>query len=320
MQVDEKPNEIGDAPLAARAPEPAARRRAWHPRAVLDRLDHLILAVRDLDGAEAAYTRLLGRRSSWRGEHPAAGTANVLFRLDNCYVELLAATGEGPIAAWLSQHLDAHGEGVAGLAFGTPDAEACYAEWKERGLDPAPPQPGLGRDHESGAFREWTNVHLPPSQTRGVLVFAIEHRSPADILPEAPLWTDAESAVSGLDHVVVMSRDPDATRALYADALGLRLALDQERPEWKARQLFFRVGGVTVEVGARLGAEPEPDADDELWGLAWKVPDAAAAHARIADAQRVDALRDGRKPGTRVFTVKDGSCSVPTLMIEHIGR
>jgi hypothetical protein len=30
----------------------------------------------------------------------------------------------------------------------------------------------------------------------------------------------------------------------------------------------------------------------------------------------VSELRDGRKPGTRVFTVRDGSCGVPTLMIE----
>ena len=28
-------------------------------------------------------------------------------------------------------------------------------------------------------------------------------------------------------------------------------------------------------------------------------------------------LRDGRKPGTRVFSVKDQTCGVPTLVIQH---
>ena len=295
-------------------------REAWHAPRVLDRLDHLIVAVRDLDAAEAAYTRLLGRRSSWRGEHPAAGSANVLFRLESTYLELLAPQGDGPIAQWLNGRLDAEGEGVAGLAFGTPEAAACYDAWKAQGLEPAAPQEGLGRDHESGAFREWTNVHLPPSKTRGVMIFAIEHRSPADILPPAPAWCDEAATVTDLDHVVVMTKDPDATRALYEDRLGLRLALDQERPEWKARQLFFRVGGITVEVGARLGAAPEPDAKDQLWGLAWKTPDATAAHARISESAATNDPRDGRKPGTRVFTVKDSTCGVPTLMIEHPPR
>jgi hypothetical protein len=27
-------------------------------------------------------------------------------------------------------------------------------------------------------------------------------------------------------------------------------------------------------------------------------------------------VRKGRKPGTRVFTVQDGTCGVPTLMLE----
>ena len=39
------------------------------------------------------YGRLLGRRPSWRGEHPGYGTANTLFRLDNTYLELLLELG-----------------------------------------------------------------------------------------------------------------------------------------------------------------------------------------------------------------------------------
>ena len=81
------------------------------------------------------------------------------------------------------------------------------------------------------------------------------------------------------------------------------------------------MGGVTVEIGARLDANPEPGASDELWGLSYRVADADAARARLAEAGiDVSEVRSGRKPGTRVFTVKDGTFGVPTLMLEPAPR
>ena len=59
-------------------------------------IDHIIIAVSDLAEASAEYSALLGRQPSWRGAHPDYGTANTLFKLDNTYIELLAADG----AAW----------------------------------------------------------------------------------------------------------------------------------------------------------------------------------------------------------------------------
>ena len=282
---------------------------------MLDRLDHVILAVRDLESATRDYARFLGRRPSWRGEHPSAGSANTLFRLENLYLELLAPSGPGPIGAALEAWLAAHGDGPLGLAFGTPDAAECRAELAERGLEPGPVGKGLGRDVESGAIREWLNVGLPLERTRGVLLFAIQHTSPDALLPPATVIGKPEAAIGGLDHAVIETSDAEATKALYGGALGLRLALDREFPQWGARLIFYRVGGITVELAARLDAEPSPS--DKFWGLSWRVPDADAARARLADAGLdVSEVRPGRKPGTRVLTVRNGTCGVPTLLIE----
>jgi catechol 2,3-dioxygenase-like lactoylglutathione lyase family enzyme len=284
---------------------------------MLNSLDHVIIAVADLEPAIGAYARLLGRRPSWRGEHPALGTVNALFKLDNTYVELLApAASEGD---WLRKRIEGQGEGLMGLAFGTDDAEKCAAFFRERGLQPQDPSPGMGRDTDSGAFREWTNVHLPTTDSRGLLVFAIEHRTPPEHLPPATAMFGEEGAVFGLDHVVVQTKDPEATKAFYGDALGIRLALDREAAQWGSRMLFFRIGGVTVECVGRLDEEPDPNAPDQLWGAAWRVPDIEAARTRMADAGiSVSGIRDGRKPGTRVFSVKDQSCGVPTLVIQPV--
>jgi len=292
---------------------------------VLISLDHTILAVRDLDAATSGYARLLGRSPSWRGEHPAAGTANALFRLENTYIELLSPEGDGVHGRAVSSWLETRGEGLIGIAFGTDDADTCHRFFEERGLKPEAIEKGLGRDVESGAFREWRRVPLPGDTTRGVLLFAIEHLSEDSTLtPGLPIG-DEGAAIFGLDHVVVQTADAEATKALYGDGLGLRLALDRTFPKWGARLLFFRVGGITLEVAASLATEKGDAGNkslvsserDQLWGLSFQVRNADAARARLdATGFDVSEVRDGRKPGTRVFTVRDGTCGVPTLVLQ----
>jgi catechol 2,3-dioxygenase-like lactoylglutathione lyase family enzyme len=283
---------------------------------MFDSLDHVIVAVADLRSATERYQALLGRPPSWRGQHPGAGTANALFRLDNTYLELLAPTGEGAVGDRLRERLETEGEGVLGLAFGTSDLAAAVATLRERGVSVSDPQPGHGRDGETGAERRWENAFLTPESSRGPLVFGIQHHSPPDALP---LRDPAEpaAAVEALDHVVLMSADLDATRALYGDALGLRLALDRNFEARGTRILFFRVGGATVEIAGPMDGGPDPAAPDRLWGLAYRIPDLDAGVRRVAAAGfDVSEVRAGRKPGTRVCTVRDGTAGVPTLLIE----
>ncbi len=286
---------------------------------MLHSLDHVVVAVRELERASAETARLLGRTPAWRGEHPAAGTANTLFRFDNTYLELLAAQGEGPLGSAIQGFLDAQGEGLVALAFGTDDAEACRAELAERGIDTPEPAPGLGRDVESGGFRRWRNVFLPPPSTRGLQLFAIEHTE-GELPPSLPLGDPAATA-SALDHVVVWSSALEESRALYGDRLGLRLALDRTFEARGIRILFFRVGGVTVEVVGRLQASAEAGEADRFGGLAWQVADVAAARERLGkDGFEVSEVRDGAKPGTEVCTVKSGTHGVPTLLIQPAER
>jgi catechol 2,3-dioxygenase-like lactoylglutathione lyase family enzyme len=283
---------------------------------MFDALDHVILAVRDLADATRRYATLFARRPSWRGEHPGQGTANALFRLHNTYLELIAPEGEGPTASILSERLAERGEGLVGLAFATRDADAARAELAERGLEPAPIASGLGRDSDSGLIRRWRTVMLPAARTRGVLLFAIEHGTP-DLLPEAAPVGAANAVVSGIDHAVVQTPDAEAAIQLYRDGLGLRLALDRSFPDWGMRLVFLRVGGITIELAQPLRDPPGPDGADQLWGVSWRVPDADAARARLAaEGFDVSEVRPGRKPGTRVVSVKDGTCGVPTLLIE----
>src|SRR5262245_25750024 len=101
---------------------------------MLATLDHIVIAVGDLDAATEMQTRLLGRRPSWRGVHPTYGTANTLFRLDNVYVELLAPQGAGSLGGLLTEWIELRGEGLFALAFETSDAAAAAQGFRQRGL------------------------------------------------------------------------------------------------------------------------------------------------------------------------------------------
>jgi catechol 2,3-dioxygenase-like lactoylglutathione lyase family enzyme len=284
---------------------------------MLATLDHIVIAVRDLDAAAEVQTRLLARRPSWRGVHPAYGTANVLFRLDNLYVELLAPRGSGSFTAPLTERLERRGDGLFALAFGTPDAARAAQEFRQRGLSAGEPTEGSGTESTKGMERRWCNVFLPPAETRGVTLFAIEHRSAADLLPHAAAVEDAASAISGCDHVVVHTSDPERSSDLYGRQLGLRLALDKRFPQWGMRLLFFRVGGVTVELAAPLAATA-PGGEDCLWGISYRTADVQAARRRLVrEGFDLTEVRAGRKPGTRVCTVNGEPSGVATLLITH---
>jgi len=289
---------------------------------MIDRVDHVVVAVRDLAVASSAYGRLLGLEPSWRGKHPAFGTANTIFRLANTYLELLAPDGEGLVAETLRSHIDERGEGPLALAFGTTDAQAEAAALRGRGMPAPEPDSENGVEITSGKQRSWLRFALPIARTRGVPLMIVQHLTPPAALPVAAPTCAPESTVAAIDHVVLMTGDAESVIALYGETLGLRLALDRTFEQRKLRLLFFRVGGLTVECAAPIAGEstlgaPTPSADaDRFWGISYRVPDIDAARARVAGAGfDVSEVRTGMKPGTRVCTVRTGTHGVATLLL-----
>jgi catechol 2,3-dioxygenase-like lactoylglutathione lyase family enzyme len=284
---------------------------------VLHALDHVVVLVRDLAQAAEGWAAPLGRPPSWRGEHVGAGTANALFRVENTYLELLTPRGRAPVGEGVARALEQRGEGLLALAFACDDATRC-AEWlRERGLPAPDPGAGEGVDAETGARRRWRSLMLPPQATRGVPLFVVEHQPGSEALPWREPPGGGAAAAAALDHVVIASPHLEASGALYGETLGLRLALDRSFPQRGLRMLFFRVGGCTLELVGSLSAPPDVAAPDRFGGLAWRVPDAAAARERVATAGfDVSAVRDGARPGSRVCSVRGDPWGVPTLLIE----
>ena len=182
-----------------------------------------------------------------------------------------------------------------------------------RGLGPSDINDGESQDSSSGAKRSWKRFRLPDEKMAGVKSFVLE-----PISGELPKPTPEEGAVTALDHLVINTPNPERTVATYGARLGLRFALDRTAEQWNTRFLFFRLGDLTLEIIHRLDQASDSGGDDRLWGITWAVDDLEAAHQRLnALGRDISDIRTGRKPGSRVFTVRDGTLNVPTLFIQH---
>jgi catechol 2,3-dioxygenase-like lactoylglutathione lyase family enzyme len=117
-----------------------------------------------------------------------------------------------------------------------------------------------------------------------------------------------------VDHLVLRTADADACIDLFSVGLGIRLALDKNAPQWGARMLFFRVGKLTLEVVEPAEEKPEKD---YFWGIAYQCSDLSITTQKLLKGGvTLSEVRPGRKPGTKVATVKSHSLVIPTLLIE----
>lgn len=126
-------------------------------------VDHVVIAVKDLDAAVRQYEAIYGVPVSDRGEAPAAGMRMAFFRFPDSYVELVSnIDDQGPIAKRLADR----GEGVHLVAMKVDDVDKSVAELRDKGVrlvgDPGPGNPVKGQ------------VFVHPAVTGGVLTQLVQ--------------------------------------------------------------------------------------------------------------------------------------------------
>ena len=126
-------------------------------------VDHVVIAVKDLDASVGQYESIYGTSVSDRSEAPAAGMKMAFFRFGDSYLELVSNVGdEGPIARRLANQ----GEGVHLVAMKVDNLEATIADLRSKGVrlvgDPGEGNPITGQ------------IFIHPSVTGGVLTQIVE--------------------------------------------------------------------------------------------------------------------------------------------------
>ena len=206
---------------------------------------------------------------------------------------------------------------ITGLTIASPDVAATQAAWRRLGTldreievqsgDGGLTAVTLGVDDVAATERLL--------QRRGLVGDASGFDLCGLIWRLAPFVEGEGSTDLVLDHVVVRTGDAERAAADLGARVGLDLRLDRRLTEHGFRGLFFRCGDAVVEVAAPIEPTGEPDS---FGGLAWRSTDIGATRERlVASGIEVSEVRTGRKPGTRVATVRDRALGTPTLLIEQ---
>ncbi len=124
------------------------------------RIEHIGIAVKDLEKAEEVYTRLLGTPSYKREAVESEGVITSFFQAGPNKIELLESTRpDGPIA----KAIEKRGEGIHHIAFEVADIRAEMERLRAEGFILLNEEPKRGADNKLVCF-----VH--PKSANGVLV------------------------------------------------------------------------------------------------------------------------------------------------------
>jgi methylmalonyl-CoA/ethylmalonyl-CoA epimerase len=131
---------------------------------VFGRIDHVGVAVLDLEEAVAVYSERLGMPVQHRETVAAQGVEAVLLGVGDGHVELLRPLA--PDTA-VGRFLERRGPGLHHVAYGTDDIDSALAAVRDAGLRLIDERPRAGIRNSRVAF-----VH--PESTGGVLTELVE--------------------------------------------------------------------------------------------------------------------------------------------------
>jgi methylmalonyl-CoA/ethylmalonyl-CoA epimerase len=137
---------------------------AHDPAGSLTEIDHIGIAVHDLDAAVEEYRTAFGIEPVHRERVEHQGVDEVLFAVGHSFIQLLGATGpDTPVG----RYLDRRGEGIHHVAYRVIDLRAVLSALSASGVPLVDREPRPGSRGTIVAF-----VH--PRGLRGVLVELVE--------------------------------------------------------------------------------------------------------------------------------------------------
>ena len=133
-------------------------------RSALGKIEHVALAVADLDAAVKHYSEVWGLEVSHRERVEDQGVEEAMLPLGESYLQLLGPTGPDTT---VGRFVAKRGEGLHHIAYEVDDLEAALADLKEKGVELIDEVPRVGGRGHMVAF-----VH--PRANHGLLVELIQ--------------------------------------------------------------------------------------------------------------------------------------------------
>ena len=133
---------------------------------MIGKIEHLGIAVKDLQASNALFTKLLGRPPYKEEEVESEHVITSFFQSGTNKIELLQATHPD---SSIAKFIEKKGEGIHHIAFDVDDIEAEITRLKAEGFQMIHEVPKAGADNKRIAF-------LHPKGTNGVLIELCQSR------------------------------------------------------------------------------------------------------------------------------------------------
>ena len=125
----------------------------------MKKIEHIGIAVADLEAAEARYTTLLGNPPYKREAVESEGVMTSCFKVGGTKIELLVATR--PDSA-IAKFIEKRGEGMHHIAYAVPNIHKAMERYRKEGFRLLNEEPKVGADNKLVCF-----IH--PKDNHGVL-------------------------------------------------------------------------------------------------------------------------------------------------------
>jgi hypothetical protein len=193
-------------------------------------IDHLVIAVPDLDSAAHELEQGIGLAVTGGGRHPGAGTANrIAFLADGSFIELITVTDRDaaraqPLGSAIVRAVDGGGAGLVTYALLDDHLDTTVAELQANGSSIGPVRHG-SRERDDGEIVEWWTAQ-PESLGLDGVPFLIRHANVGSEWGGSAL-AQRHSFAHPIGSPVVLTRldiatpDPQDLAAIYARELGL---------------------------------------------------------------------------------------------------
>ena len=204
---------------------------------MLKGIDHIVIAVRDLDTAIANYAQLEFTVVPG-GRHPV-GTHNALIAFtDGSYIELIAFYEANPEHRWWAPLQ--RGGGLVDFCMETDDLTADTVAFRKAGILIDDPRP-LTRKRPDGYLLRWV-LSIPREGHRGVAPFLIQDETPRE--ERVPRDMAHRNRVTGIGAVTVAVADIGPVRSWYAGVLG--------QPGQEIQRDDLDAAGVRIKIGPHV--------------------------------------------------------------------
>ena len=126
----------------------------------MKKIDHIVIAVKDMADSNVLFQKLLGVAPYKQEEVESEGILTSFFKNESCKIELLASTVEDSVIA---KFIEKKGEGIHHIAFEVESIPDELERLKAEGFVVLNEIPKKGADNKLVVF-------LHPKSTNGVLI------------------------------------------------------------------------------------------------------------------------------------------------------